>query len=591
MSMEKKLDPITTSVLSNRFMGIIQEMSRTLIRTSRSPIFVEARDIVSAVFDKDVRLIAQIDFLPVLSAAAPLAAKAIAAAWEGDIHEGDVFLHNDAYSGASHPPDFDVAMPVFYKGKLVFWSFTKGHMADTGGSGVSGYNTNATTIWDDGMVIPPVKLYDKGVYNRSIWDFIEKNTKASFLLIPDIHCLVGGATVGKRALTELLDRYGVETVYAAIERIVEATEKEMRDKISLIPDGTYYGERAFDNDVITPEKRNVPVWIRVKITKEKDHLTVDFSDSDPQTGGYANSTYANTVASTYLAFFNLLPGSVARNEGALRPIEIIAPEGLVVNPKFPAAVSLSTVCQSEVITECIWHALAEAVPDWVCADTAPGSAELSMGWNPRLNRPFVFIDFLGHSAAAGGTEGYDGWDFGGPICTCGQHADPDCEIYELTTPIRFTREEREIDTAGAGKFRGGSARRLSYMALTPITNAMCIGWGNRDYTAPLGALGGKNGRKEQYNIHRKDGSTDFLDNNANFQLQPGDIFEKIASGGGGFGDPLERDIERVQKDVRNEVISIEKARDDYGVVIEPATMQVDEEKTKELRKNLKQKTG
>ena len=274
-----KVDPILVSVLDSRFSSIVEEMGHSMMRTSRSPIFSEARDFVTAVFTGDLRLIAQKDYIPILAGALPIAMKYIAESYEGDIHEGDIFIHNDAYAGGNHLPDTNIAKPIFHDGELVFWAITKGHLAEIGGRGIAGYDPSARTIWDDGLVIPTCKLYDRGKYNRSVWDLIGRNSKVPELVLGDTACEVGAVKVAERRLTELTERYGVETIYAAIDEIISATEKEIRERIRLIPDGVYCGEKSIDHDAINRDK---PVTARVKITKQGDEITVDYSGSDPQ---------------------------------------------------------------------------------------------------------------------------------------------------------------------------------------------------------------------------------------------------------------------------------------------------------------------
>jgi len=397
----EKVDPILVSVLDSRFSSIVEEMARSMMRTSRSIIFSEARDLVTALFTADLRLIAQKDWIPILAGALPLAIREVAKAYQGDIREGDVFIHNDAYTGGNHLPDTNIAKPIFYKGELVFWAITKGHLAEIGGRGICGYDPTATTIWDDGLVIPTSRLYDEGKYNRSVWDLIGRNSKVPDLILGDITCEVGAVTLAERRFIELIERYGVETLYAAIDEMILATEREIRDRIRQIPDGVYYGEKSFDHDAINRDK---PVIVRVKITKQGDEITVDYSDSDPQVEGYVNSSWANTYSTSYLPIFFALPGGdVKRNEGSLRPIKIVAPEGTWLNPKFPAPVTACTCTTADCIAEAIWLALSKAGRQYTVAAPGKDLYDSILGYNPRTKRMFAGIDFSG-SATGGGAE-------------------------------------------------------------------------------------------------------------------------------------------------------------------------------------------
>lgn len=236
------IDPILVSVIDNRFSSICSEIGQTMLRTSRSPIFSEARDFVSAIFDRQCRLIAQKDYIPVLSGAAPFALKAIAKHFEGQIYPGDIYVLNDPYRGNNHPPDVTVVKPVFHNDQLVFWTMAKGHHADVGGGGVVGYNPQATDAWTDAIRIPPVKLYERGVKQQDVWDLILINVHIPFLVEGDLNCQIGACTVGERSLIALTEKYGIDTLDIAIDEIFQAYENKMRAEIQKIPNGTYYAE-------------------------------------------------------------------------------------------------------------------------------------------------------------------------------------------------------------------------------------------------------------------------------------------------------------------------------------------------------------
>jgi len=567
-----KIDPILVSVLDSQFSSIVEEMARSMMRTSRSPIFFEARDCATAIFTGDLRLIAQKDFIPILAGALPIAIKYIAKAYEGDIHEGDIFVHNDAYAGGNHLPDTNIAKPIFYRGELVFWATTKGHLIEIGGRGIAGYDPTARTIWDDGLVIPACKLYDRGKYNRSVWDLFGRNSKAPDLVLGDIACEVGAVTLAERRFIELIERYGVETLYAAIDGIISATEREIRDRIRQIPDGIYYGEKSIDHDAINRDKS---VTGRVKIIKQGDEITVDYSDSDPQVEGYVNSSWANLYSTTYLPIFFVLPGGdVKRNEGSLRPIKTIAPEGIWLNAKFPGPVTLCTVC--------IWQALSKAGRRFAAAGFGKVLHEGVLGYNPRTRRVFAGQDFSAIAMGAGGREGYDAWLAEGPACGLGQIRYPDFEIMELVWPVRYLQHEHIMDSEGAGQYIGSPAHmyKLQWLVNCP---AVLFGIGMREYSAPHGLFGGANAKPHRFTIHRTDGTVEDIDCGSFFEYKAGDWKEEYIQEGGGFGDPLERDPELVRENVHDELVSIEKARNVYGVVIAPVTLEVDAEATRKLR--------
>src|SRR5690606_5429908 len=292
------VDPIRVSVIDNRLDAISKEIGQTMLRTSRSPIFSEARDFVTGIFDRDLRLVAQTAYIPVLMGALPYAVRGIADAFEGDIEEGDIFILNDPDRGNNHPPDITIARPVFFDGRLEFWSVCKGHHADVGGGGVAGYNPAARSVFEECIRIPPAKLYMAGKLNRALMDTILANVHLPFLVEGDLHCQVGAVTIGARNLHALLEKYGPDTLHAAIDRIFDASERQMREVIRAVPNGTYRGERSIDHDGIHKDRM---ITVRVALTVEDERIVFDFTGSDPQAAGYVNSTMANTVSSSFLA--------------------------------------------------------------------------------------------------------------------------------------------------------------------------------------------------------------------------------------------------------------------------------------------------
>ncbi len=587
MTTKGKIDPILVAVLDSRFDALPEEMARTLERTSRSPIFSEARDFVTGIFTRDLRLIAQKEYQPQLAGALPVAMKSIAKTYEGDINEGDVFIHNDPYSGNNHSADVNIVKPVFHNGELAFWVVTKGHQADIGGGGVGGYNPAATLIWDDGLVIPASKLYDRGKLNKGIRDIIVANTKLAEIIWGDLMCMVGGVVIGERSLLALIDKYGLETLYAAIDEIIAATEKEIRDRIREIPDGVYYGEKLQDYDPVGP--RDKPIAIRAKVTKQGDEITIDLSDSDPQVRGYVNSSWANTYSVCDLAIFYALPGgNVKVNEGALRPIKVITRKGTCVDAEFPAPVAMCTISTASFIMEAIWLALSNAIPQWISPGHGGVNTGFFMGFNSRTKRRYAFLDFLCVPSVGSATEGYDGWDYGGPTMVLGQVKIPDLEIYELTYPMRAIQHEQLIDSAGAGRFRSGVEKVYKMQWLEAFDAGVLFGWGYKEYSVPAGLFGGKSPKPSKLVVYQADGEVrEYDDTNVFISNKAGDIWEYHFMAGAGFGDPFERDIEKVWEDVRNELVSVEKAREDYGVVVDAVTLEVDAKATEKLRKEAK----
>ncbi|MBV9337563.1 MAG: hydantoinase B/oxoprolinase family protein [Solirubrobacterales bacterium] len=573
------VDRILVSVIGNRLDAISKEIGQTMLRTSRSPIFSEARDFVTAIFDNQQHLVAQTAYIPVIMGALPYAMRSVAGQFGDDVEQGDVFILNDPYRGNNHPPDITVLKPVFADGELLFWSVSKGHHADVGGGGVAGYNPAARSVWEECVRIPPAKLYARGEPNRALWDTILINVHLPFLVEGDLHCQVGACNIGERSLHKLIDKYGRETLQAAIEQIFEASEAQMRAAIRQVPNGTYTAERMIDHDGINKDRM---IAVRVSLRVEDDSITFDYSDSDPQADGYVNSTIANTTSSSFLALFTSIGAEVRFNEGALRALEVIAPEGTITNSLEPGPVTGNTISASQTIIEAVWLALAQAVPERVDAAWARWCAPATMGLNPRTGRPFGDIHFM-CKGGAGAAHGLDGWDHLGVVVCAGGLRAPDPELHELVDPYTVLQYEYWPDSAGAGEWRGGMGTIYRWRVDAPGIAAANFGGGIHEVTAPFGLAGGHAAPPHHLHLRRASGEVIDVDTESFYNLDQGDVYEIYESGGGGYGDPKRRRAQKVADDVRDGLVSVDQARELYGVVIDPDTLEVDSAATGKLR--------
>ena len=561
------VDPISVAVIANRLSAITKEMGQIMLLTSRSPIFSESRDFVTAIFDSQGRLVAQTSYIPVLLGAIPYAMAAIRRRYaDKELAPGDVIIANDPYDGNSHLPDVSIARPIFYKGKLAFWSVTKGHQADLGGAGVAGYNPSAKTVWEEGLRLPAIKLYSKGKYQSDVWDLILLNVKSRHLVEGDLHCQIGATARGEESLIELLDRYGHEAVNAAIDAYLNASEKAMAAAIKKIPDGHYSGESALDNDGIEMDRQPT---VRVDVSVRGKKLLFDFARSDGQTRGFVNSPLANTASVCFQALFACIGASIPLNAGSLRLITISAPEGSLVNCRPPAPTTASTLLTCAAIAEAIWIALAEAIPSHTQCGWGRRCAPMSAGFNPRTKRLFVCTHH-NCKGGSGATEGFDGWNHTGPVSNMGGSRATDPEIFELAYPYQLLRYELAPDTGGAGKWRGGLGAVLCWRVESPDVQCVTVGSGMHEKTRPFGLFGGYPGSLPRMQVTDREGVKRELGVNRFYEIACGDVFELHSQGGGGFGDPLERAPELVLADVVNGYVTIDGARHDYGVVIDCA---------------------
>lgn len=390
----------------------------------------------------------------------------------------------------------------------------------------------------------------------------------------DLHCQVGAATVGERSLKQLAGKYGVSTVEAAVGEILDASDRQVRQEIETIPDGVYRAERYIDNDGI---RRDRPVAVRLTVRIRGDEAIFDYSESESQVPGYINSPYPNTVSATYLGFFTVLDPSIAQNEDPSRRIQVLTPEGSVLNPTHPAPVTLCTVSTAEAIVEAVWAALAQAVPDRVQTAWSRWNGQTTAGFNPRTGRMFGEIHFLS-KGGDGARKEFDGWGHLCAVVCYGGLQAPDPELHELVNPYFIL----EYECAGGGEWRGGMGTVYRWRVDADGLRCANFGSGIRPETAPFGLEGGHGASPNQASIAGGGEGREPIECNTFLQIRKDDLFE-IYSSGGGYRDPFRRPVEKVRDDAHDGLISVAHARKQYGVVLDPATFEVDAQATARLR--------
>jgi N-methylhydantoinase B len=578
---DRRVDPVTTAVIGNRIDAITKEIGEAMLRTSRSPVFSEARDFVTSIFSSDGSLVAQTHYIPVIGGSTPFSQKAIIDAFGEDIHEGDVFVINDPYHGNNHPPDVAVTRPVFWEGKLRYWVSAKGHHADVGGGGVVGYNPAAKDVWEEALRIPPLRLVDAGKRREDVFRLILTNVRIPFLVEGDLECQMGATSIGERGIKDLLRKYGADVLESSIEQLLNASEAQVRREIEAIPDGVYRAERKIDNDGIDKDRMpSIQVCIKVK----GNAISFDFSESDKQVRGYMNSPFPNTVSSAHLAFFACINPDIRYNSGAFRPIEVVAPTGSIANPLPPAPCTGCTVPTCETMVEACWLALAQAIPLAAHSLWARWCSPATMGLNPKTGRFFADIHFIA-KGGGGATAGFNGWDHIGTLVCLGGLRSPDPELHELVSPYLLLNYEYLPDSSGPGEWRGGAGVHYRWKVLANDISCVNFGSGQRIETAPVGISGGGGAPPHKLVLTRANGTVENVDSNAFYMLMEGDIFDVKASGGGGFGDPRRRSVTSVMDDVRDGFVSPHRAKEDYGVIVDPNTLLLDERATDQARAN------
>ena len=534
-----------------------------MLRTTRSPILNEARDFVTGIYDDRGRMLEQCEYVPILAHALRPALASVIDFFGNDLHPGDIIMHNDVFHRGNQLPDVAIFKPIFYKGELVAWSACKGHQADIGGAVAGGYNPHAKEIWQEGLRIPPVKVYKEGKLVRDVWDLIFANIRFP-IVQEDIKAEIGGCVVGERGIIKLIERYGLDKFRAHIEELFNATERAMRKEIEAIPDGAYHGESYMYYDGINEGSR---YKIAVTITVKGDEITFDYTGTDPQAPGFTNATLSGSTSAMLITLLNCINPDIPHNEGMLRPIHIHIPEGTFLNAKFPAATTFGNHI-TDPHSEAIMKALSRAIPEKVTAAWNRMLAFAVTGFDPRKDRPYVDILFNAMKGGSGATYGCDGYDHIGLPMRGGGESAQDPEIFEIQDPHFLIKFEYLPDSAGPGKWRGGLGVETIFRFDGTNTRGIVFGDGVEEESRAFGLFGGLPGSINKiefiypYGSIRVPRSKEMITD-----ILPGTIFRQLAGGGGGYGDPKERPREKVLEELRDGLISLRTAREIYGLDI------------------------
>ena len=556
-------DVIALSVMSHKLDSVAQEMGVTMRKSSHSPIFAEANDFACSVTDWNGEQIAQLAGIPIIGAAGGFGPQEVMRDFRKDqIEEGDIFLMNDAYRLGNHLPEMTVVVPVYIRGELLFFTVARAHHHDVGGPTPGSLNARHNSIYAEGIRIPPVKLFEKGKLNEALMEVIKLNVRDPDVLWSDLMAEIGACNVGKKRLIEAMEKkYTNEEIKKVIEGVLASAERQCRDVIRTVPNGKYYGEFGMDNDGINDK----PVAFRVTITVEDEDITVDYTGTDPQAEGSKNCTMATTYSGTHVAVLWALSGVLPRNSGSFRPIKIIAPEGTLVNPRPPAAVGMCTLPPACAMMGAVLKAFGEAAPERVPAGFFSVFTAGYGGIDPRTQRLFIGWCF----GALGGGGGYphrDGDSFVAPISNYNGILVPNIETDEMNFPIKTIRHEYITDTGGAGKFRGGNGVNytIEFRGVNPDVSV----FGDGAVIPAFGLNGGREGSLNEGYLNRGRENEKQLSSNEGWnRAKSGDTITVLSAGGGGWGNPLDRDPAAVLDDIRNDMLSSEKAREWYGVVV------------------------
>ena len=572
------LDPVTLAVIQNGLMQVCNEMDLAFVRAAFSPVVSEALDRSDGIYHRETgELIAQGELgLPVFVGTMQFGTQEVIKRAK-DIRPGDLFIVNDPYLGGTHLMDVRFVKPFFYKGELFSWLANTGHWPDTGGAVPGGFSANATEVEQEGLRLPPVKLFKEGQMDEEILAIILSNIRIADQRIGDIKAQAAALTVGERRLTHLLDRYGRDAVEQAIVELRARAEQQMRAKIAQIPDGVYEGESFVDSDGVVDR----PLRIAMRITKQDDGLTFDMSGSSPPCQGPMNSVIATTRSSIYLAIKHIFP-EVPINAGTFAPLKIVDPKGTFLYAEYPRPVSGCAAEVSQRIAEAVFAALTPAIPDLLFAAPAGTSGNFAVGGqDPKTGRSYVM--YLISGGGYGGSKEGDGISNG--CSTIGISKTTPIEIIEQRYPVLIEHYALHEGSGGAGEQRGGFG--VSYKVRLRRGTARASFVMDHGRSGPLGALGGRDGGVNKVIVERN-GETyhpPHRSKDQDIRIGEGDTVTVCTPGGGGYGDPFARAPQLVARDVRRGYYTREQAEALFGVVLDPETLVVNEPATETRRKN------
>jgi N-methylhydantoinase B len=570
-------DPITEELFRNSIAALGDEMVLTIYRTAYSGVLQNIMDYSAALCDAKGRLAAQGLALPGHLCSIPVALQAVLRHFGDDIAEGDILINNDPYDGGMHLPDIFIFKPLFANGKPVAYAATICHHTDVGGRVPGSNASDSTEIYAEGLRIPPLKLYERGKPNTTLLRMIDRNVRLPGRVLGDIRSQLAACEIAARGMTDLVARYGADSVVTLMNATMDYSERLTRHCLSELPDGEATFTDWIDDDQIDVGK---PIPLVCTVRKHGDAMEVDWTGSAPQVKGAINNTWSYTAAMSFTAVKSVLSINMPNNDGVFRPIKVIAPPGTITHGKLPAA------CAARGLTgfrgvDCCFGALAKLYPERVIAASEGGNTGITIGGYDAALRPFIYVDFL--SGAWGGRPWADGLD--GNTSMFANMASFSVEVIEAENPLEVLDYEFVPDTGGAGKFRGGMSQRKTWRMLAD--EGVLQVRADRQTHRPYGLYGGGPGAAGRNMLDPGLPTEQKLHAKLTMTLRRGQLFRHELPGAGGWGDALERDLALVAKDLRDGLVTIEGAARDYGVVAHGDPPEIDGAATETLRTKLR----
>jgi len=549
-----RLDPVTVEVMRGGLVYAAEEMGVALRNSAYSPNIKERMDHSCAVFDGKGRMAAQAEHIPAHLGSMPLTVKAALRRFDDGLEPGDMVLLNDPYAGGTHLPDLTLIAPVLRHERLIAYVVNKAHHSDVGGITPGSMAAESSELYQEGLVIPPVKLVVGESVNQDVMELILRNVRTPRDRLGDLRAQIAANRLGAGRILELAERYGAEGLEDAMDRIMGHSTELMQREISKIPEGVYEAE-----DVLELPREQATLKMAVSIEVEGDHLTMDFTGTDSQVEIPINAPLGVTLAACYYVVKCVTDPTIPSNDGCYRPVSVEVPEGSVLNPKAPAPVAGGQVETGQRIVDVLFRALAQALPDRVPAASQGTMNNVTVGsYDPITGEGWSFYETIG--GGMGARPGLDGIDSIHTHMT--NTMNTPIEVIERNYPIRVTRYELRPDSSGAGEWRGGAGTVREWV-LTGGTATVSV-MAERNSTAPWGLLGGRPGVSGEYWITSKDGTEAKIPSKCTVRLSQGEGLRVLTPGGGGLGAPSRRDRKLVRMDVLSGILSREKARLDYG---------------------------
>lgn len=554
-----KLDSYRIEIIGSALTAITEEIELTILRTAYSHNVKEGHDASCVIFNGKGHIVAQSIGIPGHLGSMKFMIEEVLKTFPVEsMRPGDVFISNHPYRGGGHLPDIGMFRPVFHDSRCVAFTGCMAHHTDVGGMSPGSNPVRAIELYQEGLVLPPVKLREADRENATLFDIIRANVRQPDVMLGDLRAQEAALLKGEQRLRDLLDRYGAEGVTGAMEMLIDYSERKAREAVAAIPNGSYEFEDFMDHDGIDLSH---PVRIKVRLDVLDDRLRFDFTGTDPQVQGPINATLSLTWTSVFVCVSCILPDDVPFNEGLTRVIEVHAPEGTIINPRHPAPVNARSVTLQRIV-DAVLGALALAVPERVGAQSCGVVVGVSFGGiDPRTGKSFVFYE--AYCGGLGGTRSGDGAD--GISCGVANPQNIPAEVVEMDYPVRIHRFELVRDSGGSGEFRGGLGLKREYemLAETATFNVR----GERSAFAPRGSYGGGNGSLSNAYLEDGEGKLNPIPSKYTGQIQRGRRLLIVQPGGGGFGDPARRSRSQLVADYLGGKMSAEKIKKDFGVDI------------------------